>query len=163
MSIEEKLITQYLDISPDKGFPKYLYHYTSIDGFMGIIDSKKIWASNIKYLNDKDEFIHTVKLLEERLKKIFKGRSTNKFRKALFELLKGSDISDDFDIYVFSLTEEGDLLSQWRGYCPNYGLSIGFEFSALKRCRGPHIFPTSGSKIFPTRGQIYSPLCAGMI
>ena len=36
-------------------------------------------------------------------------------------------------IYVTSFSENGDLLSQWRGYCPKgSGVSIGFHFDKLK-------------------------------
>lgn len=35
------------------------------------------------------------------------------------------------EVYVASFTEEGDLLSQWRGYCPKGGFSIGFHFDLL--------------------------------
>jgi len=31
---------------------KLLYHYTSLEGLLGIIECKSIWASKILYLND---------------------------------------------------------------------------------------------------------------
>lgn len=34
-----------------------LYHYTSIDGFLGILDSDCIRATHIRYLNDSREFV----------------------------------------------------------------------------------------------------------
>jgi hypothetical protein len=36
--------------------PPILYHYTSQDGLLGILDSKSIWASKVQYLNDEQEF-----------------------------------------------------------------------------------------------------------
>jgi len=37
-------------------------------------------------------------------------------------------------IFVCSFSEEGDQLSQWRGYCPSgYGFSIGFDYVQLKK------------------------------
>jgi hypothetical protein len=54
--------------------PPELYHYTSQKGLIGMIDSKKMWATNIFYLNDASEFIYATKLiqkiLEERLVEI---------------------------------------------------------------------------------------------
>ena len=32
-----------------------LYHYTSLEGLLGVINSKSIWASHCKYLNDSLE------------------------------------------------------------------------------------------------------------
>jgi hypothetical protein len=36
--------------------PKTLNHYTSANGFLGIISSKTLWLTNIHYLNDNQEF-----------------------------------------------------------------------------------------------------------
>jgi hypothetical protein len=34
-----------------------LYHYTTVDGFLGILDSDSLRATHIRYLNDSQEFI----------------------------------------------------------------------------------------------------------
>lgn len=31
-----------------------LFHYTTLQGFLGIVSSKVIWATNIHYLNDSE-------------------------------------------------------------------------------------------------------------
>jgi len=42
------------------------------------------------------------------------------------------DLFEKFPICIFSLSERGDLLSQWRGYCPpSGGYSIGFSSKLL--------------------------------
>ena len=64
-SFEKKIINKYHKILPNK-----LYHYTSIDGLLGIIRNKNIWASDIQYLNDKEEFVRTIKLLRGKTLKI---------------------------------------------------------------------------------------------
>jgi hypothetical protein len=55
------------------------------------------------------------------------------------------------DFFVCSFSGEGDLLSQWRGYCPNgSGFSLGFKFSKLKECAKQQRFlirPCSYDKI----------------
>ncbi len=33
----------------------YLYHYTSAEGLKGILEDRRIWASDIFYLNDWTE------------------------------------------------------------------------------------------------------------
>lgn len=40
-----------------------LYHYTSLAGVMGIVRSKSLWATEIKYLNDADELIYLGKCI----------------------------------------------------------------------------------------------------
>jgi len=41
-------------------------------------------------------------------------------------------------VYVASFTEEGDLLSQWRGYCSKGGFSLGFSFNLLSEVAKKH-------------------------
>jgi hypothetical protein len=33
-----------------------LYHYTDLNGLLGIIQDNSLWLSGINYLNDSDEF-----------------------------------------------------------------------------------------------------------
>jgi hypothetical protein len=47
--------------------PKTLWHYTSIRGFHGIVTSKKIFATDVRYLNDREEFIYARKITEQKL------------------------------------------------------------------------------------------------
>jgi hypothetical protein len=42
--------------------PTPLYHYTDVHGVYGIIQDQAIWASNIRYLNDSQEFDFAVML-----------------------------------------------------------------------------------------------------
>jgi hypothetical protein len=42
------------------------------------------------------------------------------------------------EVYVASFTEEGDLLSQWRGYCPKGGFSVGFASNLLSDVANKH-------------------------
>ena len=47
--------------------PKRLWHHTSFNGFHGIVESKKIWAADVRFLNDKQEFLHARTIAERRL------------------------------------------------------------------------------------------------
>jgi len=40
--------------------PDMLYHYTSSTGLIRIAESKKLWATNILYLNDSRELDHAM-------------------------------------------------------------------------------------------------------
>ncbi len=37
----------------DQAEPELLYHYTTQEGLLGIFDTQEIWATHIRYLNDK--------------------------------------------------------------------------------------------------------------
>ena len=59
----------------------------------------------------------------------------------LSEMLLVLDIAPDFDLYAASFSAEGNLLSQWRAYCPpTGGFSVGITSSVLER---------SGNKLIP--------------
>lgn len=117
-----------------------LYHYTGQNGFLGIIGNKNIWASNIHYLNDSKEFIHAI----DETKTMIWHRKKDQGNEHLVELYKKIESRlggiQKIHIFIVSLTEEGDLLSQWRGYCSNGpGYSIGFsklEISNLSKQQG---------------------------
>lgn len=101
-----------------------LYHYTTQSGLIDILKSRKIWATNILFLNDSKEFNHTIQLALRFLKshETVIGQDLHKLVENLF-----SD-SQAPDVYVTSLTAMRDQLSQWRAYCPNLGgFNIGFE------------------------------------
>lgn len=108
--------------------PDVLYHYTSIEGFKGIIDSKEIWATAANHLlNDPTEITHAKEIALEILRKRKsdfngKGELYNNCKSAI----ESSDRSKKFRC-ICSFSEEGDLLSQWRAYCPKGGVSVGFS------------------------------------
>jgi hypothetical protein len=144
-----------------------LYHYTTQEGLLGIIEKQKIWASHLQYLNDKSEGqIFTKLLLEEFNQRATKGpegpssqlmmlaqllrlsvdQPESKTQCADKEILDSGLIAfswiRDQDAYVASFSEQGDLLSQWRAYSGEAGgYSIGFTRSYLKSV-GVHFLET---------------------
>ena len=132
---EENLIKKYMSNNDNK-LPPILYHYTTQDGLMGIFNSSIIWATDILYLNDEAEFTYSAKMIEDEVKKALKkltDKKSNRFIKSLERMLDRSKILDNFQIFVSSFSANGNLLSQWRGYCPeNNGFSIGLDYSELK-------------------------------
>ena len=108
--------------------PEFLYHYTSIEGFKGIIDSKQIWATAADYLlNDPTEITIAKTIASKKLKERkndFSGR--NKLYDKCKTTIASSDTSKEYQ-FVCSFSSEKDLLSQWRAYCPQGGVSIGFS------------------------------------
>jgi hypothetical protein len=113
-----------------------IYHYTSQSGLLGIVNNKCMWASRIHYLNDSEEFYLALKMLRNEIQAV--ASSDSYFIGANFISLGDVDrILSEFTTthtYICSFSENGDLLSQWRGYCPKgNGFSIGFDFNKLNR------------------------------
>jgi hypothetical protein len=110
--------------------PELLYHYTTPEGLVGIVADRHIWATRALYLNDAKEIRHAFDVTKDLLT-AFESRNrsgTQAFR----------DYLDETQIipwvFITAWTEEGDQLSQWRGYGkggPAY--SIGFERGALQQ------------------------------
>ncbi len=50
----------YSDIPDDT-----LYHYTTFKGLIGIVKTGTLWASDIRYMNDSAELMHTADLIRQ--------------------------------------------------------------------------------------------------
>ncbi len=112
---------------------KTLYHYTGIGSLLGIVENRTIWASHIYYLNDSAEIIHArdilLKVIESRSKSL---SETEKDFLCIFKEWLKDFSSVAYHLFVFSLSEEPNLLSQWRSYTPHgKGVSIGFSSNLL--------------------------------
>jgi hypothetical protein len=109
--------------------PNTLYQYTSLEALVSIVQSKRVWASNIRFLNDHSESLwlrqHVVSILKR------KGSSTGQ-EERMNEIIAMIEAWPPFSLFVASFTEKPDDLSQWRAYCPpGLGVSIGFSAKCL--------------------------------
>ncbi|MFC1489722.1 DUF2971 domain-containing protein [Candidatus Latescibacterota bacterium] len=106
-----------------------IYHYTDANGLKGIVQSQLLWGSNSQYLNDPTEYEYGLSIAMEKLKKGIDERvsSDTEIYKVLMSILEMKSLYNDESHFVFSMSEEGDLLSQWRGYgdfCKGYSIGI---------------------------------------
>jgi hypothetical protein len=109
--------------------PKTLYHYTSLEALVSIVQSKRLRASAIQFLNDTSE---AVRLKEDVVSILRKRTSSSKDQEILKTLIDALDPGPKQSLFVASLSEKSDLLSQWRAYCPSgRGVSIGFSSDSL--------------------------------
>ena len=119
--------------------PPILYHYTTLGAFYEIMTTRQLWASNISYLNDAKEFELAKdiagRLIDDHLQNVDdRAAEPNRVvqtRLKNMRTLLGQVIATD--TFIFSLTEEGDQLSQWRAYCRDGGVAIGFDTDRLTR------------------------------
>lgn len=108
-----------------------LAHYSSASGIAGILSSKSLWATHIQFLNDSREFLHAIGLAREHLETVRRSgidASASPLTDALFQRLDAMP----GNTWIVSFSEEGNLLSQWRGYCPAGGYVVSFRPQALK-------------------------------
>lgn len=120
--------------APSPALPKILYHYTTQSGLLGILSAKKIWATQIHYLNDTKEFWHALEVAEASLSAGIGETEIPDHREKLISLRAGLETLVGADTCVVSFSESRDSLGQWRGYGGNQpGFAIGFDFEKLKR------------------------------
>lgn len=116
-----------------------LFHYTSPDGAIGIIKNECLWATDIRFLNDSEEFIHGCKLVKEIAAKIKSGEIDHGFNENFLEyllsaidsLVDGRDSS--VTAYVISFSGQNDSLNQWRAYSGDSGYALGWNIDMLRR------------------------------
>ncbi len=108
-----------------------LYHYTSLNGFLGILGSRTVWATHVSYLNDASEFFHGLSFAKKIAGGIF---MEDDYLEAFgWAIRHGLEAVSTDSLYVASFSEKADLLSQWRGYCPpGAGICLGFTIPQLK-------------------------------
>ena len=126
----------FLQATINTSAPKTLFHYTSPAGLIGIAKYKTMWATHVQHLNDSKELCHAVevaKLMIANKLRSFNNSTSDKEKKLLLDEMSNHVGRTSSDIYVTSFTEERDLLSQWRAYCPpSGGFAIGISSNQLR-------------------------------
>jgi hypothetical protein len=138
-----------------------LYHYTSEEGLKGILESDKIWATHIRFLNDYTEFLQAFKdeylgaladaflaglpeSVDQNARNVISGTLSRRNFPQLQKIIE----SEGHETFVCSFAgrapgdnaafqsagDPGDRLSQWRGYShSSSGFSLGFDRTLLEK------------------------------
>lgn len=130
-----------------------LYHYAGMDKAIKILTYKNLRLSDITKSNDMNEmsifipgiFDEMLKCYDERggfsNKFVYRRKTGKKALEMLVENLK-TRITKELEegkisTFVICFSEEGDLLSQWRGYADNgKGMCLGFSVDELMKFVG---------------------------
>ncbi len=119
--------------------PPSLFHYTDARGFLGILSTKSIWATDSSCLNDRQELLYAKELITDQLDTLCSHPDWDpEFRLTHGETKLLDSIRSSFrsaqhvsDIFVVSFSTEFDSLSQWREYG---SYNIGVSGAALRAC-----------------------------
>ncbi len=111
---------------------EYLYHYTSLNGLVGIIKNKNIWATHTRFLNDyqeiKEGFEYFLKNKERLLDSILNMVDESDITSEIQENIKlrfeefnqfNKIAIEDEPIFITSFTTERDNLTHWLSYGSN--------------------------------------------
>lgn len=126
------------DSTPDdplaRALPARLYHYTSPAGLLGIVTSDSLWVSDARYLNDVRELKQAGTVINHVLRKKKRAKLDHMDLYALLSIDSfGRNWRPLLRANIASLSEERDLLSQWRAYCRSGGFAVGFATRNLRR------------------------------
>jgi len=106
-----------------------LYHYCSNAAFHSIVENRSIWLSALSLSNDTMEGKLVTDVITEMAKSDGLDQANIRRLKESVSLLE--QIVEGLG---FCLSEEGDLLSQWRGYADDAsGVSVGFSKKYLEK------------------------------
>jgi hypothetical protein len=111
-----------------------LYHYTTVAGLKGIIESESIWFTDFRHMNDPSEIEHGIELCRDviRLSKPGKDGRVGMFLDMLADFMRLDNFTRALEYFIGSFSLAADDLGQWRAYADNgRGVAIGFA---------PHLF-----------------------
>ncbi|CAM6367933.1 MULTISPECIES: hypothetical protein [Klebsiella] len=109
-----------------------IYHYTDLSASKSIVENEKIWLTECRYLNDKEEFTMGLLFFKHALesyngyKNHYPIEFSEKLENSISYLITSELTSPDAaeNLFVASFSHTPDSLSQWR----SYGMfMLGFE------------------------------------
>lgn len=102
-----------------------LYHYTSMNTFFSMLNSRELWLSNTGTMNDRKETIHFIEMIQKELK----SYQRSDFFDKIYEQIPGHYK------YAFCLSTEKDDATQWERYADSAkGVCIVFNAEELCKC-----------------------------
>lgn len=104
--------------------PDIVYHYTSLEGLIGIIQNRNVWMTDFGYLNDRHELSYGVDLVSEALNEMLECSIDGDIKQLLLAWKENIKRTPN-RVCISSFSSDGDSLSQWRAYGPvAIGLSV---------------------------------------
>jgi hypothetical protein len=117
--------------------PTPLQHYTTLGGLIGMVEQGCIRASNVAFLNDREELIFGVRRAQMAMKVLQTDRRYKRWQKPLRAVMNEIVAGRIPNTYAACFATRPDLLSQWRGYGGStQGVCISFQTSALVNAFG---------------------------
>jgi hypothetical protein len=104
-----------------------LYHYCPTSSFYSIVGNRQIWLTSLLQSNDYMEGRLASRLISKLAQK---NESDSTLSKVVLDAIQSTE--ESYNGLGFCLSEEPDLLSQWRGYANDAtGVAIGFSTEYL--------------------------------
>lgn len=114
----------------------YLYYYTNVETMRCILKGADIYATNLQYMNDSEEYANGLKELRVIFNKNYelwkKQQLENQIESDKSILIDEEKLQKELErevsVYSISFSESRDLLSQWSMYAGESGVSLKLKF-----------------------------------
>jgi hypothetical protein len=113
--------------------PEHVYHYTSIEGVVGIVQSRTFWASDVLASPDRSEIRYGFQLVTDVLHSLPKHLLYTELLKSFDRSSGMLDLGKDSFLHAICFCHRKDSLTQWRGYSASGGVAIEVSFPELLR------------------------------
>ncbi|HDS1039284.1 TPA: DUF2971 domain-containing protein [Stenotrophomonas maltophilia] len=113
-----------------------LYHYTDASAVQSMLVHRKLWLTDLRFMNDSTELLHGIEFLMKALKNqpyglfynlIYAEHAVDYLNTSLNLYQDATRLQDP--VFSMSFSEKHDLLSQWRGYG---GYAVRFDRQCLE-------------------------------
>jgi hypothetical protein len=148
---------EFLHVAPEADLPETVYHYTTAAGLFGILNKKAIFLSDRNFLNDRTEIVHGRATATEFIRRDIKGGDDTDSNALLEKTCDLINLDDDARHFIFSMSERGDDLSQWRGYANDGdGYTIGFNPRTMRQASMGRAAPFGFNRVSYSKTQFSS-------
>ena len=120
-AIQEKIINIIQESAGSIDKKQKLYHYTNCSALLNILKDNELWLSQREYMNDVYERSYANRILQDAFDMVYGINGEEAYCDFIDRMMPEVE-----KYYVFSLTTEHDLMSQWSYYGGNDGYCISF-------------------------------------
>jgi len=116
---------------PERVASDLIWHYTSSAGVLGMLQSRGLWVSSVKSMNDSGEVTHGFEFMETRW---IRTKDLYRHHELIESIVRSGGDSIQDDLFVACASTIGDSLSQFRAY-GSYavGINVGVPLRAARK------------------------------
>jgi hypothetical protein len=125
--------------------PHLLFHYTSTQALISIVQNNTLWATNILYMNDFGELHYSRLLIDDIIRQRMAAETSPPVQQFFARIHHTIDaLTELFDTYAVCFCEEKNQLAQWREYGHRGGgYAIGLDPQKIE----PELHTTDGEVV----------------
>lgn len=148
---QQEIIAKKFLLDTNEKINKNIYHYTSVDSFKKIVQSKVFLIKEKSYMNDPEEFEYTFSLAKNELKRL--GATDSEL--GVFGQLHNS--SPFNDMYIWSFTRNGESQTLFGNYngADRDGVALQFNSQDVQEQLAAHFAHDKKSLDEFTEGNAY--------